>query len=62
MSSQTPNLSESDMKLLLNELTNSSLGSGKKKGMSLEYKNALMQQLTSVKKANYRNTTKCNKC
>jgi hypothetical protein len=49
MSSQTPNLSESDMKLLLNALTSSSLSSGKKKGMSLEYKNALMQQLTSVK-------------
>jgi hypothetical protein len=49
MSNQTPNLSESDMKLLLNALTNSSLGNGKKKGMSLEYKNALMRQLTSVK-------------
>lgn len=49
MSNQTPNLSESDMKLLLNALTNSSLGNGKKKGMSLEYKNALVQKLASVK-------------
>jgi hypothetical protein len=49
MSNQAPKLSESDMKLLLNALTNSSLGGGKKKGMSLEYKNALMQQLASVK-------------
>jgi hypothetical protein len=49
MSSQTPNLSESDMKLLLNALTNSSLGNGKKKGMSLEYKNALVQKLSSTK-------------
>ena len=49
MSSQTPNLSESDMKLLLNALTNSSLGNGKKKGMSLEYKNALLQKLSATK-------------
>jgi hypothetical protein len=48
MSSQTPNLSESDMKLLLNALTSSSLGNGKKKGMSLEYKNALLQKLSSA--------------
>jgi len=51
MSSQTPNLSESDMKLLLNALTNSSLGNGKKKGMSLEYKNALVQKLASASKS-----------
>ena len=50
MSNQTPNLSESDMKLLLNALTNSSLGNGKKKGMSLEYKNALLQKLSSTAK------------
>jgi hypothetical protein len=50
MSNQTPNLSESDMKLLLNALTNSSLGNGKKKGMSLEYKNALLQKLSSTTK------------
>jgi hypothetical protein len=51
MSSQTPKLSETDMNLLLNALSNSSLG-GKKKGMSMEYKNALLQQLSSVKNNN----------
>jgi len=47
MSNQTPNLSESDMKLLLNALANSSLA-GKKKGMSMEYKNALLQKLSAA--------------
>jgi hypothetical protein len=48
MSNPSPKLSETDMNLLLNALSNSSLG-GKKKGMSVEYKNALLKQLSSVK-------------
>ena len=51
MSNPSPKLSETDMNLLLNALSNSSLG-GKKKGMSMEYKNALLQQLSSVKNNN----------
>jgi hypothetical protein len=47
MSKETPNLSESDLKLLLDALANSSLA-GKKKGMSMEYKNALLQKLSAT--------------
>lgn len=47
MSKETPNLSESDLKLLLDALANSSLA-GKKKGMSMEYKNALLQKLSAA--------------
>lgn len=51
MSNPSLNLSESDMQMLLNALSTSSLagkGKGKNKGMSMEYKNALINKLSAT--------------
>lgn len=51
MSNPSLNLSESDMQMLLNALSSSSLankGKGKNKGMSMEYKNALINKLSAT--------------